>query len=203
MALLDSEIQRIRYELGFATLTVNAEPYISFVSIFTQIIQKFLQAGALSSSATAVVSSGVLGPFDLTLTDPTGFSLGDRVFVDVDDFQESATIRHITGSTIGVYLKLDHSGIYPVGVDGGEGIVREILKNIRDVKKRLATTFGTGALKQVDEVGFYPTRDRTQFRNLYDQLMGWRAELSQVLSNGQQLNMWAQAQSGGQRLSVY
>lgn len=205
MALLDSEIQRVRAELGFSVTTVSAEPYIGFVSLFTQIIQQNLSRGAITSSSSAVIAAIPPAPTPTTivLTDPTGFSVGDRVYVDVDDLQESGTVRSLSGSTLGVILKLSHTGTYPVTVDGGEGIVREILRNIKIVKDKLRTTFGFGALKAVDEVEFWSTNNRTQFGNLGDQLMFWRAELSQVLSNGQGLNMWAQASAASRALSVY
>lgn len=162
-----------------------------------------MTAGATTSSSTAVTASTSPAAVTLTLADPTGFNVGDRVFVDVDDLQESATVRSLSGASMGVLLRLGHSASYPVTVDGGEGIVREILRRIRDVKNELAQTFGTGALRKVDEIEFYDTRGRTAFGNLGQQLMYWRSELSQVLCNGQALNMWARARSGAGRLSVY
>lgn len=205
MALTTADITRIKAELGWNVLTVGAEPFIGVAAIFSQVIQPFMTAGAITSSSTAVTAAAASTPTAVTLTlaDATGFTLGDRVFIDVDDGQESATIRSLSGASMGVLLRLGHTGTYPVTVDGGEGIVREILKNIRDVKKELATTFGVGAIKKVDEIEFYATRDRTLFGNLGDQLRYWRRELSQVLTNGQGLNMWERTAAAGQRLSVY
>lgn len=206
MALLQSEVYRIKAELGHNVLTVGAEPYIGVAAIFDMVIVPFLEGGATTTTATTVTApapSAGAQPVTLTLTDPTGFSAGARVFVDVDDLQETATARSLSGSSLGVLLRLGHSGTYPVVVDGGEGILREILKNIRAVKNELATTFGVGALKKVDEIEFWNTRQGTTFGNLGDQLAYWRAELSQVLCNGQALNMWARAGAAAQTLSVY
>lgn len=203
MALSTADITRIKAELGWNVLTVGAEPFIGVAAIFSQVIQPFMTSGATTTTSSAVTASSTPAPATLVLTDPTGFSAGDRVFVDVDDLQESGTIRSLSGSNLGVLLRLAHTGTYPVTVDGGEGIVREILKNIRDVKRELGQTFGEGAIKQVDELGFYATRDRTMFGNIGDQLKYWRRELSQILTNGQGINMWERALASSQRLSVY
>jgi hypothetical protein len=203
VALSTADITRIKAELGWNVLTVGAEPFIGVAAIFSQVIQPYMTAGASTTTSSTVTAATTPTPATLVLTDPTGFSAGDRVFVDVDDLQESGTIRSLSGSNLGVLLRLAHTGTYPVTVDGGEGIVREILKNIRDVKRELAQTFGEGAIKQVDEVSFYSTRDRTMFGNLGDQLKYWRRELSQILTNGQGINMWERALASAQRLSVY
>lgn len=203
MALLTSELYRLKAELGHNLLTVGAEPYIGVAAIFSAVIQPFLEAGAVTSTSSAVTASTTPAPASLVLTDPTGFSLGDRVFVDVDDLQESGTVRSLSGSTIGVLLRFGHTGTYPVTVDGGEGVVREILKNIRDVKKELATTFGEGLVKKVDEVEFYGAGTKTRFGVLGEQLRSWRRELSQAVCGGQALNMWEQNIAAGMRLSVY
>ena len=203
MALLTSEIYRIKAELGHTVLTLGAGPYIGIAAIFEQVIAPYMSSGAVTTSATAVTAAPLGAAVTLTLASATGFSAGDRVFIDVDDLQESATVRSLSGSSMGVFLKLGHAAGYPVTVDGGEGIVREILRNIRAVKQRLGEIFGEGALKQVDELGWYDTRGKTLFGNLGDQLRYWRRELSQVLSNGQQLNMWERAAGSAQRLSVY
>jgi len=100
-----------------------------------------------------------------------------------------------------LYLKLAHSGTYPVTVEGGESIVREYLARIRDVKAQMAQTFGEGSLKKVDEIEFYQTmKGATLFGNLGAQLSWWRDELASVLGIR---SGWAQKRSGGQRMAVY
>jgi hypothetical protein len=200
MALLDSEVARLRYELGFALLTVNAEPYIGFVSIFTQIIQPYLSAGASTTATGTIAVSTTPTPVTLTLASGTGFSTLCRVVIDVDDRQEVVTAQLVSGTSLTVLLTKAHSGTYPVTVEGGESIIREILGRIRDVKNELGQTFGTGALKKVDEVEFYGTRDRTLFGNLGQQLMFWRDELASALG---MINAWAVKRSAGSRVAVY
>ena len=46
MALLDSELARIRYELGVNLMTLGAEPFIGVMVLFSQVIQPYLSTGA-------------------------------------------------------------------------------------------------------------------------------------------------------------
>lgn len=198
MALLDSELARCKAELGFPLLGQN-QVYIGTSVLFEQVIQPYLTAGAKTTSATAVTAADEPTPVTLTLADVTGVHAGDRVIVDVDDRQEGATVQSLTGSTVVVLLKGVHSGNYPVTVEGGEQIVREILGRIRATKTEMGSTFGEGALKQVDEVQFYETGG-SLFSTLGSQLMFWREELAAVL--GIQ-SLWARKRAAATRMSVY
>jgi hypothetical protein len=205
MALLTSELYRIKAELGHTVLTLGAVPYIGIAAIFEQVIAVYMSSGATTTSGTAITESvpAVASPFTLTLADGTGFAALARVVIDVDDRQEVVTAQSVSGTSLTALLSKAHTGTYPVTVEGGESIIREILGRIRDVKNEMADTFGEGSIRKVDELEFWQTRERTTFGNLGDQLMYWRSELSQVLCNGQGLNMWAQARAGAQRLAVY
>jgi hypothetical protein len=205
LALLDSEIQRIRAELGFAVTTVNAEPYIGFVAVFNQVIQQFMSAGALTSSSTVVTATvpAVAAPFTITLASGTGFATFARVVVDVDDRQEVVTTQNISGASLTALFSKAHTGTYPVTVEGGESIIREKLTEIRLIKDEMRDTFGEGAIKAVDELAFYPTRDRTAYENLKRNLMDRRMELSYLLANGPGLNNWANQGAAAQRVAVY
>jgi len=194
LALLNSELQRVRYELGYNVLAAGAEPYISYVAIFDKVVQTYLNAGAKTTSTTAVTAASAATPVALTLTDATGFTAGDRVVVDVDARQEWATVTLVSGSAITVPLKLTHSGTYPVTVEGGEAIVRELLVKIRQVRDRMALQYGSGALKKVDEVEFYDRGGKSAFGVLGENLMYWRDELSGALGVP---NLWRQKRGGG------
>jgi hypothetical protein len=198
VALLDSEVARCKAELGYPLLS-QANPYIGITLLFEQVVQPYIVAGAKTTSSTAVVAADEPTPSTLTLADITGVHAGDRVSVDVDDRQESATVQSLTGSTIVVLLKGAHTGTYPVTVEGGEQIVREILARIRATKTEMGGTFGEGALKKVDEVEFYQTGG-SLFSTLGSQLMFWRDELAAAL--GIQ-SLWARRRAGATRMSVY
>jgi hypothetical protein len=200
VALSTSELQRIKAELGWNVLSTGAEPFIGVAMVFEQVIAVYMTAGAATTSATAVVASSSPAPAALTLASATGFADGARVWVDVDDRQESATVQHLAGTSMTVLLSKTHAGTYPVYVDGGEGIVRELLGRIKAVKDELGGTFGEGSLKKVDEVEFYQT-GLTQFGSTGKALMFWRDELASVLGDVS-LNRWRR-RSGGGSMSVY
>ncbi len=201
MALLDSEIQRIKYELGYNVLTSSASPYVDYVSYFDQIVQPYTSSGAATTSTTTVTAASSPTPVTLTLASGTGFATGARVVIDEDDRQEVVTAQLVSSNSLTVLLQLAHTGTYRCTVEGGESIVREILKRIRDVKNELGSTFGSGSLKKVDEIEWYQSGGTsTAFGNLGDQLTFWRNELSSALGIA---SMWAYRQSGAQRCSVY
>ena len=81
MALLTSEIQRIKFELGYNVLAVGAEPYVGVTQLFEQVIAPYTQGGAATTSATAVPAASAPPPVALTLTDATGFHAGDAVVI--------------------------------------------------------------------------------------------------------------------------
>lgn len=199
MAFLDSEIRRIRHELGFNTLAVGAEPYVSVTLLFEQVVQANTLAGAATTSTTSVTAASAPTPVTLTLASATGFQAGQRVVVDVDANREVATVRSISGATAVLLLQKAHTGTYPVEVESGETITRETLARIDSVKSELAGTFGYGALKKVDEIEFYDTSS-SLFGTLGDQLMYWRDELASTLGVP---NMWRGRQSAGASLSLY
>lgn len=200
MALTASEVQRVRVELGYHALTVDAEPYISYVSVFDQIITPYLSAGASTTSATAVAAADEPTPRALTLTSATGFAAFARAVVDVDSRQEIATVQSISGSTITLLLSKVHSGTYPVVIEGGESIIREILARIAEVKTKMAKDYGAGTLKKVDEVEWFQAGEITSFGSFGAQLRYWRDELAAALGIE---SLWNQKTAGAQRMSAY
>jgi hypothetical protein len=191
---MTSEVQRVRYELGYNVLAAGAEPYISYVAVFDRVVQAYLNAGAKTTSATAVTAATAPTPVSLTVVSAVGITAGDRIVVDVDTRQEWGTVTLVSGSIVTVPLMLAHSGTYPVTVEGGEAIVRELLLKIRNVKDRMAKSYGSGSLKKADEVEFYERGGRSLFGVLSDDLMYWRDELSGALGVP---NLWRMKRGGG------
>jgi hypothetical protein len=118
VALLDSEIQRIRFELGYTVLGVNSEPYVEYFGTIDRIVALYLNAGATTTSTTTVAVSDTLTQRTLTLASATGFVAGATIYVDVLPQQERAVVQSISGSNVVVYLQKAHVGLYPVTVDG-------------------------------------------------------------------------------------
>lgn len=185
MALLDSEIARCKYELGYNVLAIGAEPYIGVARVFELVIQPNVLEGAKTTSATAVtaVAAGALAsPVTLTLASATGFAAGDRVVVDVDSRQEAATVQSVAGSTITVLLSKAHTGTYPVTVERGESIVREILGRLRDIADKLGSTVVQQVgIKQVDEIEFFGGNAYSVRREMQRMQDYWRNELASAL----------------------
>jgi len=194
-----SELARIKVELGFNLMPSSSELYIDYSRVFVEEVNAHIEAEIVTTSATTVSTATQPTPVALTLADATGFAAADVVVVDVDARRERATIAAIVGSAITVQLTRAHSGTYPVSVLGPIPLARECLERIDAVKERMASTFGNGALKQVDEVQFYGDGKRSQFAQMWAELMAWRNELASIL--GVQ-NLWATA-CGPARVSVY
>lgn len=198
MALLDSEIYRIKAELGFNVLSIGAEPYFEISALF-DIIQDNLSGGASTTSSTSVASPDG-SPATLTLASVTGFTAGARVAVDVDARQEFATIASLSGSSIVVQLSKVHSGTYPVVVDGPEVVVRQLLQDIEKTKAKLVEQYGSGALRQVDEIQWYDARGKTSFGIIGENLAWYREQLAAALGID---SMWSVHAAGGQTMAVY
>ena len=181
MPLTSGELDRIRAELGYNVLNVGAEPFIGVHAVFSQVIQPYLREGADTTSSTSVVEATSGSFVSLSVADSTGIVLHERVAVDVDDAFEMATVRSVSGTTVGVILKKAHAGTYPVTVDGGLMIVRQCLSGIFKTNELIEELDGTGALKQVDEIGFYDSRGRSRLELLNEQLEHWRSKLAAAL----------------------
>jgi hypothetical protein len=170
--------------------------------IFSQVIKQNVSTGAATTSATTVTAASTPTPISLTLALATGFAQGNRVVIDVDSLEELATVRSITGSAISVILTKAHSGTYPVAVECGETIVRRLLARIRETKAKLASQFGSGALKKVDEVEFYQVAGNLSAYGVLSQnLMDWRRQLGFAL--GFRTMPWELYAGGSQQMSVY
>lgn len=155
MALTDAEIQRVRYELGYPNLNNAAEPYIGIAAVFTQVIQPYTLSGASTTSSTPVAAASTPTPQTLSLASATGFAAGGVVLVDVDSRQERATVQSISGSSITLQLSLAHSGTYPVVLEGGESIIRDILRELRFVADAIINLKDRVGLKKADEIEFF------------------------------------------------
>jgi hypothetical protein len=184
VSLSASELARIRAELGYNVLTVGAEPYISYHALFDVVIQPYLQAGTATTSATAVTAATSPTPVTLTLTSATGFSAGVRVVIDVDARQEVATIQSLSGTSMVVHLSKAHSGTYPVTVEGGETIVRGILRQLdrlTGVGGQLESSATTSGIKKVDEIEFFGESSEDKTAGIQSLISYWRDELASAL----------------------
>lgn len=201
MALLDSEIQRIRFELGYTVLGVNSEPYVEYFGTIDRIVALYLNAGATTTSSTTVAASDTLTQRTLTLASATGFVAGATIYVDVLPQQERAVIQSVSGSNVVVYLQKAHVGSYPVTVDGGESIIREKLAQLYAIDEKISAALNTAGLKRVDDIEFYGGTKATSQAVMLSQLRDMRRdELASALGV---VNLHRLRRGGSQSFSVY
>lgn len=199
MALLDSEVQRLKYELGFNVMAIGAEPRIDHVAIFDQVVQPYLETGAATTSATAVTAATSPTPVTLTLASATGFTVGATVLIDVDSRQESATIQTLSGTSMTVQLSLTHSGTYPVVVESGESLIREGLKRLRQLDDDILEARSSAGLKMVGRGAVEWFGASSVLEALKKLQMDQRDELASIVGLP---NMW-RARMGGSRTELY
>ena len=204
MALLTSEVDRIRFECGYNVLDVGAEPYIGVTALFDQVIAAYLRDGASTTCATTVNAATSYTPVALTLTSATGFTSGDRVVIDVDSRREFATIQSLSGAVATVQLKGAHSGTYPVTVEGGESMVRAILGKLDGVVAQIESAASGAGLKRAEDVEWYADGGTMSgsgrigtLNKLRDQ---WRDELCSLLGVR---NMWRARRGAGLSTVLY
>lgn len=190
MALLPSEIARAKFELGYNALSLSALPYAidGITQLFEQIVAPYLQAGALSYSSTSVTAATTATVTTLTLVSGTGFTVGSLIVVDQGDAQEASYVQAVAGSNITVALVNAHSGTYPVTVEGGESIVREILRELRAFSGpngAFTDAMSTAGIKIADkgDVEFFPNSSDGggTLESLFELQRYWRGELASAL----------------------
>lgn len=203
MSLLDSEVARIQAELGYHVLTIGALPYVGFSQLFANVLQPYTSAGASTTSSTTVAAATSPTPATLTLASGTGFASGVRVVIDVDDRQEIVTAQNVSGASLTVLLTLAHTGTYPVTVEGGETLIREVLGVLRKVNAQIDAAASTAGIKQVDVIHFYgggSSGGIAQIDVLYKQRNDARDRLAALCGLR---NVWRERNAGAQRVAMY
>lgn len=206
MSILDSELERIKAELGYNVLTIGALPYVGFSQMFTNVIQTYMSSGASTTSSTTVAAAASPTPATLVLTSGTNFATGQRVVIDVDDRQEIVTAQNVSGANLTALLTLAHSGTYPVTVEGGETLIREQLTRLRVINAQITAAASTAGIKRVDVIEFYgggtggQGGGTAQIDVLYKQRDRARDELAALCGIR---NAWRDRSQGSQRIAMY
>lgn len=187
MGFNQSELWRIRRELGYPAVTIGALPYIDIVSIFEQVILPYTESGADTISTTVVDATSVPTLVRLDLQSAVGFNAYDKVFVDVDGMQEYATVQSADTTSIVLALQKAHgdAGSYPVIVDGGVAQARNLLRLIDTLTDQFQKAARRAGVKKVDnEIEFFESKKTggsTMFDDLRMQREDARKELASVL----------------------
>lgn len=200
MALLTSELERAKAELGYNLLTTGSAYIADYAALFEQAVAPYLSAGAKTTSSSTVAPVSPPTPLAITLTSATGFTAGDRVVVDVDSRQEAVTIQSLASTTLTALFTKTHSGNYPVTVEGGESIVREKLAEIFAARVTRGKAQGRGALKAITgDIEWFDT-GISAFASSSAEIDKHRDELAAILGVP---NLWRSRAAAGLRLSVY
>ncbi|MFA5186327.1 MAG: hypothetical protein WC551_07630 [Patescibacteria group bacterium] len=213
MALLESELELIRWELGWNALSVGAIPYIGIAAIFEKVVQPYLLSGLITYSSTQVVAADTptvvaltLGAVSGTNTQGTAVAVhvNDTLVVDVAYAQETAVVQAIRGNSVSVELRFAHSGTYPVTVQGGEAIVRWLLRRCWLIRERIANSESRAGIKKVDEIEFFQGKagGGTTFEELTTRQKYWRSELKRILFGTGDPTI-SSISGGGSGISVY
>ena len=203
--LSDAEIAFLKAELGYNVLSIGAEPYVGITSLFTQVVQANVFGGAETTSTTTVAASSAPAPVAITLASATGFAAGDRVVIDVDSRQETATLQSLSGAAATFLLSLAHSGTYPVAQESPLTLVRHAMSQIRRINGAggiLQSAAAQSGIKKVDEVEFFGDGTAgTQFKSKLEALTYWRNFLANLI--GVENRNGVATSGGGARFEVY
>lgn len=155
--LTDDELPRIKAELFDNLLGLGAIPYFDVRTLYPVIRDNVVSSTvAATTSSTAVTSAGAV---TLTLASVTGYAVGQRVVLDVDDQRETVTIRAVSGSTISVVCRYTHAGTYPVEVESCLTLVRGVLSDLVTLEQLERGGFNTAGVRKVDEIEFFASSE--------------------------------------------
>jgi len=216
MALRYEDIQRLKYETGYNVANVGAELYVlnGYAAVFDAAIAPYLTDQG-SSSTTVVAASGTGAPVNTTITLAANpniagatvnvygacFQQGSRLVVDVGPNQErDVIIQSLSGLVATVALQYAHGpAAYPVLLQGGEFLVRDILARLDIINTQLRTYAPQVAgLSKADEVEFFANRKGASpeagvLRDLLDQRDWARKDLAAALGIE---NLWERRGKG-------
>jgi len=203
--LTDGEIAFLKAELGYNVLDIGAVPYVGVTALFEQVIQTNVTGGASTTSTTAVTAATSPTPVTLTLASAADFATGDRVVIDVDSRQETATIQNLSGVSATLLLSLAHSGTYPIAVESPITFVRNAIAQIRRINGGgglLQGAVAQSGIKKVDEVEFFGGHDGSgsRFQSIEAALTYWRDYLAKLIGVPNRSGMRS---SGGGRVELY
>jgi hypothetical protein len=157
MALTSSEIQSLRYHLGYGAIGI-ASPYLpdTFLELFRDVVAPNLETGTSTTSATSVAAAGTATIVVLNATDITART---RLVVDVGDKEETVTVRAVSGTSITADFANTHTSTpYPVAIESGETRLRSLLSaaDAAHTKMTATTAIDSAGLKRAEDIEWYP-----------------------------------------------
>lgn len=200
MALTDSEIQSLRFHLGYGNLDVGASPYTpdGFQSLFDDVIAPNLESVATTTASTSTTAGASA---TVTVGAITGIAAWAQVIVDVGDDAEVVAVRSVSGLTFTATFAKTHTQPYPVAVNSGEARLRLLLWQADKAWQTMQSSSITqsAGLKQLGqgEIEWFPDGSiLSDTKSHYMAIVSSIAQLVRVDS------AWPKAKRGG-ALEVY
>lgn len=98
MSLTASEIESLRFHLGWGNIAVAAYPYTpdGFYEVFSQVVSPYLSTAAETDATTAITAGSSAA---VTPTSMTDIVVGAQLIVDVGEASELVMVRSVTATT--------------------------------------------------------------------------------------------------------
>lgn len=195
MPLSESEVESLRFTLGYGNIGVGAYPQTpdGFKELFDQVIAPNL-TGDVETTATGSITAGETAT--VTPASMTEIVAHARLVVDVGDAAEVVVVRAVTVSTFTAFFANAHIGTFPVARFGGVARLRMLLHRADQAWQAMqAPTIGDAAgLKQVDkgDIEWFEG-----FRVLKDRVSHYQAIVNQISSLVRVLPRWADEGGAG------
>jgi len=185
MALSDSEIESLRYHLGYGNIGLGVSMYTpdGFKELFDQIISPYL-TGDTETTATTAITAGA--SVTVTPASMTGIVPYAKLVVDVGDDVELVMVRSVGVTTFTAkFAKAHPASGYPIALMGGHARLRLLLNQADNAWQAMQdpSVGATAGLKQVDKGdvewfgGFQVMKDRLRH---YQEIVGQIASLVRV-----------------------
>lgn len=166
MAITDTEVESIRFHLGYGNIGLGAEPYTSdgYLTLIKDVLIPNLSTAPATSSASPITA----GNATVTPVAMTGIVANARLVVDVGSEVEIVAVRSVTISAFTALFTKSHFAGVPLAVLSGEARVRMLLNQADTAWQAMQdpSIGATAGLKQVDKgdvewfQGFQVLKDR-------------------------------------------
>lgn len=179
MSLTTSEIESVRFHLGYGNLGTGAVLYTrdGFLEFFSGVVSTYLSTATETTATTAVTAGASTTVTPVSMTD---VAVGAQLVVDVADACEIVTVRSVTATTFtSVFLYAHPVTGYPVLLMSGKARLRYLLGTAERLWQKLQSSSVTGSLgiKQLGqgEIEWFGPRSvydglMRQYRGIVDQM---------------------------------
>lgn len=198
MALTSSEIQSLRFHLGYGAVGV-ASPYLpdTFLELFRDVVAPNIESGTSTTSVTSVSA----GTATIVVASATDIVARTRLVVDVGDKEETVVVRAVSGTSITADFALAHTSTpYPVAIESGETRLRSLLGAADAVHAKMTATtaIDSAGLKRAEDIEWYPDGSSGISGGVIGaQLRAYRQIVGQLSSLVRVQPVWAQGRTTG------